>query len=121
LNDTPRAPYSFGSSPLEKENHMSVLVTVTVKGDADRFRQFVAEEGARLEAISETAKGVGCLHHRFSVGDGFVMVVDEWESAEQFQQFFDGNEEIATVMRESGAQGAPEVTVAEAVESADQF
>ena len=100
---------------------MSVLVTVRVAGDTDRFRSFLASEGDRLRPIGEEAKGVGCIHHRFSVGDGFVLAVDEWESGEQFQQFFEGNEAIAEVMRDSGAQGAPEVTIAEAVETQDQF
>jgi heme-degrading monooxygenase HmoA len=100
---------------------MSVIVTVRVPGDTDRFRSFLSSEGDRLAPIGEEAKGVGCLHHRFTVGDGFVLVVDEWESAEQFQQFFEGNEAIAAVMRDSGAQGEPEVTIADAVETADQF
>jgi heme-degrading monooxygenase HmoA len=100
---------------------MSVLVTVRVPGDTDRFRSFLSSEGDRLRSISDEAKGLGCLHHRFTVGDGFVLVVDEWESGEQFQQFFEGNEAIETVMRDSGAQGAPEVTIAEAVETPDQF
>ncbi|MFL5866077.1 MAG: hypothetical protein ACJ766_03150 [Thermoleophilaceae bacterium] len=100
---------------------MSVLMVMKVSGDTDRFRQFLSEEGDRLTAISDQAKGQGCIHHRFAIGDGHVVVLDEWESAEQFQQFFDGNEEIEQVMRESGAQGAPEISFAEAVETADQF
>jgi heme-degrading monooxygenase HmoA len=100
---------------------MSVVVTVRVPGDTDRFRDFLSSEGDKLRPISEEARGVGCLHHRFTVGEGFVLVVDEWESGEQFQQFFEGNEAIAAVMRDSGAQGEPEVTIAEAVETPDQF
>jgi heme-degrading monooxygenase HmoA len=100
---------------------MSVLVTVRVAGDTDRFRNFIANEGERLRPIGEAARGVGCIHHRFSVGDGFVLVVDEWESAQQFQQFFESNEEIPVIIRDSGGQGPPEVTIAEAVETPDQF
>jgi heme-degrading monooxygenase HmoA len=100
---------------------MSVLVTVRVPGDTNRFRDFLSSEGDKLQPISDEAKGVGCIHHRFSVGDGFVLVVDEWESGEQFQQFFEGNEAIAAVMRDSGAQGEPEVTIAEAVQTPDAF
>jgi hypothetical protein len=100
---------------------MSVLVTVRVAGDTDRFRNFIANEGDRLRPIGEQARTVGCLHHRFSVGDGFVLVVDQWESAQQFQQFFESNEEIPVIIRDSGGQGEPEVTIAEAVETPDQF
>ena len=100
---------------------MSVLVTLQVRGDTDRFREFVANEGETLRQIAEDARSRGCKHHRFGVGDGFVIVVDEWDSADQFQQFFQGNEQIEDVMRQSGAQGEPEITFAEAIETPDQF
>jgi heme-degrading monooxygenase HmoA len=100
---------------------MSVLMYMTVKGDTERFRQFVSEEAERLTAIAETAKSQGCIHHRFGIGDGYVVVVDEWESPEQFQRFFDGNEEIAAVMRDAGARSEPQVDFTDAITSADQF
>jgi len=100
---------------------MSVLVTMRVRGDTDRFRQFVASEGDVLRSIADDARARGCKHHRFGIGDGFVLVVDEWGDAQQFQQFFEGNEQIADVMRQSGAQGEPEITFAEAIETPDQF
>lgn len=99
---------------------MSVLVTMRVPGDTDRFRQFVANEQERVTQAGEQAKAQGCLHHRFGVGDGFVVVVDEWESPEHFQRFFE-NPELAEMMRDSGAQGEPEVTFTEAIETPDQF
>lgn len=33
-------------------------------------------------------KAAGAIHHRFGIGDGFVAVIDEWESVEHFQKFF---------------------------------
>jgi hypothetical protein len=99
---------------------MSVLVTMKVKGDTDRFRSFIANEADRLREIAQTARDAGAIHHRFGVGDGFVVVVDEWDSAESFQGFITSDAVVA-VIGEMGAQGEPEVDITEAVESPDQF
>jgi heme-degrading monooxygenase HmoA len=102
---------------------MSYLITVRIPGDAEQFRSFLTGDGNadRMKAIAEDGRSRGAIHHRFGVGDGFVFVVDEWEDAQQFQDFFEGNEEIEAVIRAAGGQGEPEVTVAEALETADQF
>ena len=100
---------------------MSVLMTMRIQGDTERFRQFLANESDRLRRISEDARSRGCLHHRFGLGDGFVLVIDEWESPEHFQRFFEGNPEIEAAMRDAGAQSEPEITFSEAIETPDQF
>ena len=100
---------------------MSVVVTFRVPGDTARFRQFVEENPDTLSKIAETARAHGCIHHRFGVGDGEVIVIDEWESRDAFLGFFDGNPDIEAVMRDAGAQGAPEITFSEAIRSADEF
>ena len=92
-----------------------------VPGDTDQFRRFISSEAGQLNDIADAARAGGCIHHRFSVGDGYVLVVDEWESAEAFQRFFQGNDQLPGVMRASGAQGEPEFEFTEAVESPDQF
>ena len=48
------------------------------------------------------------------------MVVDQWETAEAFEQFV-GSPEMAEVMKDAGAQAPPEVEFSEALETADQF
>jgi len=96
-------------------------MTMRIQGDTERFRQLVANEPDRLRRIGEDARSRGCLRHRFGVGDGFVVVIDEWESPEHFQRFFAGNPEIEAVMRDSGAQSEPEITFSEAIETPDQF
>ena len=100
---------------------MSVVVTGKFVGDTDMFRRFIEEQPDLMRKISEEAKTQGAIHHRFAVGDGFVLIVDEWESVEAFQQFFQSNPDIPTAMQQAGAQGEPEFTFAEAVETADQF
>jgi hypothetical protein len=100
---------------------MSVLVTVKVTGDTDAFQKALSERGTEFKEIGDRAQGVGAMHHRFGVGDGFVLVVDEWETAEQFEQFF-GNPELQAFIGTIGASSAPpEITVTEAVSSPDEF
>ena len=101
---------------------MSVLVTVRVRGDVDQFRRFLDAEPERFREIAPEAQAAGAIHHRFGIGDGFVLVVDEWESAEAFQTFFQTNEKIPAIIRDSGgSQEQPEIVITEAVESPDEF
>lgn len=100
---------------------MSVIVTMRVPGDTAQFRRFIEEQQDLMRSISDDARASGCLHHRFGVGDGFVVVIDEWESAEAFQQFFATNTSLPNAMAQAGAQGEPEITFTEAVSTVDEF
>jgi hypothetical protein len=100
---------------------MSVLVVLKVQGDTAKFRQALQDRGDEFAAIGERAKGVGAIHHRFGIGDGFVTVVDEWESAEQFEAFFSDPSLQEFIGSVGGAPAPPEMTFSEAVSSPDQF
>ena len=100
---------------------MSVLIIAKFQGDTAVFRQALVERAGELEKFSARSRGHGAIHHRFGVGDGFVTVVDEWESVEHFQQFF-ADPDLQALIGAMGANpGPPEITVAEAVTSPDQF
>jgi hypothetical protein len=99
---------------------MSVLVIGKFAGDTATFRASLTDRAREYEKISAEAKAAGALHHRFGVGDGYVVIMDEWETLEQFQQFF-ANPEIQAFIGSVGGTGAPEMIVSEAVASADQF
>ncbi|MBV9311509.1 MAG: antibiotic biosynthesis monooxygenase [Solirubrobacterales bacterium] len=99
---------------------MSVLVTVWVPGDTDKFREYVSTNEDVLRELQGKARSQGCLSHRFAVGNGHVLVIDEWESAEQFQQFFE-DPQIGEVMQGSGAQGEPNIAFLDPIQTADQF
>jgi hypothetical protein len=100
---------------------MSVLITLKITADTEAFRAYAAANGDTMKAISEEGKSLGGIHHRFGIGDGFILVIDEWDTAEAFQGFFEGNEAIGAIMAAVGAQGEPEMTFAEALASADEF
>jgi hypothetical protein len=100
---------------------MSVLVTIKFQGDTATFREAIAGRGDEFAKLGESARAAGSIHHRFGVGDGFVLVVDEWESPGHFEQFF-GDLSVQSFIGSVGAAAVPpEVTVTEAVASPDQF
>ena len=100
---------------------MSVLVLGKFRGDTTTFRKALTDRADEFVKIAEQAKAAGGIHHRFGIGDGFIVIVDEWESADHFQQFF-ANPDLQAFIGTVGAEpGPPELTMAECVTSADQF
>ena len=100
---------------------MSMLIIGKFQGDTGKFRQSLADRAAEFEKYGAAGRAAGAIHHRFGVGDGFVVVIDEWESVEQFERFF-GAPELQAFIGEIGADpGPPEMIIAEAVPSPDEF
>jgi hypothetical protein len=89
------------------------MVVMTAPADTEKFEAYMAANSARISEISESAKAAGSTGHRFAVGDGQIVVVDFWDSAEQFQTFI-SNEAVQSVMGEMGVLGEPVVTIANA-------
>ena len=100
---------------------MSVIVIAKFQADTAKFRQSLADRGDEFAKIVDSARAAGAIHHRFGVGDGFVLVLDEWDSAEHFRQFFSDPSLHAFIASVGAAPEPPEVTVSEAVSSPDQF
>jgi hypothetical protein len=100
---------------------MGVLVIGKFQGDTAMFRQALADRADEFAAIADRARMAGGISHRFGVGDGFVLIVDEWETVDQFQNFFSDpglQEFIGSV---GAVPAAPEITITEAITSPDQF
>jgi quinol monooxygenase YgiN len=100
---------------------MSVLVIAKFQGDTAVFRQAVAERADEFAKIAEASKAAGGIHHRFGIGDGFVLVVDEWESPAAFEHFFSDPSLQAFIGTVGAVPGPPEITISEAIASADQY
>jgi hypothetical protein len=100
---------------------MSVLVIAKFQGDTAVFRQALADRAAEFTKVADAARAAGGVHHRFGVGDGFVIVSDEWESPEHFQQFFSDPELQAFIGSVGAAPAPPELIIADAVVSPDQY
>jgi quinol monooxygenase YgiN len=92
---------------------VGVLIVAKVPGETDTFEKFVSANSELVLQLTEKAKAAGCRGHRFAVGEGYVLVVDEWEKPEQFQVFF-SSPDIQAVMGQMGATGEPEITIADA-------
>jgi hypothetical protein len=102
---------------------MSVLVIMKFQGDVAKFKQAMADHGDQFAKMAEIARssGAGGIHHRFGVGDGYVLVVDEWESVEHFEKF-SANPDLQALIATSGADAVPpEITIAQAISSPDEY
>ena len=55
------------------------------------------------------------MHHQFGIGENFALVVDEWESVEQFQQFFADPELQAFIATTGASPEPPQIIVADAL------
>ena len=101
---------------------MSVLVVLRIPVDADGIKRATEENREGFLAISERARGRGAIHHAFYAGDGEVLIVDEWDSAQSFQSFFqDEGANIGPLMAAAGAQGEPEPRFYEKLSLGDEF
>lgn len=101
---------------------MSVIVIGKFAGDVAKFQQSMIDRKDEYEAIAERAKSVGAIHHRFGIGDGYALVVDEWQTPAQFEAFF-ADPKLQAFIAENGADASqpPEITIAEAISSPDEF
>ncbi|MDJ0459677.1 hypothetical protein PUN71_020920 [Arthrobacter sp. NQ7] len=101
---------------------MSDIVTAKVFVDSSLFIKSLDERADEYRKIADSAQARGAIHHQFAVGDGFVLVIDEWESAAGFEKFF-SDPELRAFMGSVGADPnvPPEVTVAKAVDAPDKF
>jgi hypothetical protein len=86
--------------------------------DIEKAIAGLQSNGALLEEITGDTKTGGLIHHTFVAGDGELVVIDEWDTAEHFQSFFDGNAKVAKVMESVGVTGPPAIAIYNEVEAA---
>ncbi|MEA2493636.1 MAG: hypothetical protein QOJ29_1547 [Thermoleophilaceae bacterium] len=78
--------------------------------DAAGMQRAADEHGDLMRSIAQRGKEAGAAHHNFFEGDdGQVIVVDEWDSPDNFKAFFEAEgENIGQLMQTAGAQGEPD-------------
>ena len=86
--------------------------------DVEKAVAGLHSNAALLEEITKDTKAGGLIHHTFVAGEGELVVIDEWDTAEQFQSFFEGNAKVAKVMESIGVTGPPAIAVYNEVEAA---
>jgi heme-degrading monooxygenase HmoA len=99
---------------------MSVLVIARLKVDPTKFEDLVARRGNEMPAISQKGREAGAIHHQFAIGDGEVLIIDEWDDADHFGAFFNGQPEIADLMADGGVEGPPEVSIYRIADTPDR-
>jgi hypothetical protein len=100
---------------------MSVLIIGKFTGDTAKFEQSLTDRASEFAEIGDRAKSAGAIHHRFGVGDGFIVVADEWESVQHFESFFSDPNLQAFIGSIGADPGPPELIVAAAISSPDEF
>jgi heme-degrading monooxygenase HmoA len=104
----------------EKEPKVSVLMILRVPGDPAKLEEYAKANSEQLAAIAAEGREHGAIRHAFFGGDGEIVVVDEWDSEESFQSFFDSQQEIPKVMQEV-ATGEPQISFYRRLETGDDF
>jgi heme-degrading monooxygenase HmoA len=103
---------------------MSVLMMIQLDADPAKFEEVAAANPDKIKGIRDRAVGKGLIAHRFigKVDGGEVMVVDEWETAEQFQTFFaEVAEDVGSLMQEVGVTNQPQPEFWRVLESHDKY
>ncbi len=97
---------------------MSVVVTIHFPvADVSKAIEGLRSNASFLEEITASTKGAGMLHHRFLAGNGELVVIDEWETADQFHSFFEGNPKVAQDTESVGMTGTPEISVFDSIDA----
>ena len=100
---------------------MSVYMSMRIKGDPAKLEEVAASNREMLKGIAGRAQEQGCIHHRFAGRDGEIVVIDEWESEEAFQRFFEGEDDIPKLMQEVGVTEQPQPAFWRPLEIGDEF
>jgi hypothetical protein len=101
---------------------VSVYMSLRANGDAAKLKELATGEWKeRMLEIGERARSMGAIHHRFATVDGEIVVMDEWESREQFERFFAESHEIGELMQAAGVQSEPQITFLEPLDLGDEF
>jgi heme-degrading monooxygenase HmoA len=102
---------------------MSIIVTLSLKGDATKLEQHAASDPGAMQAILESARERGLIAHRFyGSEDGELMVVDEWPDAQSFQSFFEENSaRIGPLMEAAGVTSEPQPKFWRKLETHDEY
>lgn len=65
---------------------MSTIVIAKYRADPARFEKLVASKDIDFTAVARARMARGCISHRYAVGEDEVFVIDEWPSAEAYNE-----------------------------------
>jgi hypothetical protein len=102
---------------------VSVIVTIEFPGlQADKFMEAFQRQPERMKRISEDGRSQGAIHHLLTANDdGILIVVDEWDSRENFERFLANQEEIKNIMSEFEPGDPPIICSYRVLDTSDRF
>lgn len=101
---------------------MSVMMSMGLQVDPQRFEQVSQEHRDELMAITDRAKQAGVIHHVFCASDGEVMILDEWPDEESALGFLQGTrEQIQALFADAGVSGEPQPRFWRPLETGDRM
>jgi heme-degrading monooxygenase HmoA len=106
---------------IQKGASMSVIVMGRIDIEPHVMKKLMEERADDFLAVEADSRSKGCLHHQFVVAGNEVGLVDEWETAEQFEQFFANQATIGEIMQAGGATAPPKIAIYEVLPSPDRF
>jgi len=99
---------------------VTVIVRFNVANVAEAVES-ISANAPLAEDLAAYGKSSGQLGHRILAGNGELVMIDEWGTAEQFQKFFEGNAMVEEMVYEAGVTGAPTISVFDSVEMPGTF
>jgi hypothetical protein len=102
---------------------VSVIMMLRMQTDPGSIERVASEQGDAIRAVSQRGQAAGAIHHAFFAGDdGTAYVIDEWDSPESFQSFFEAEQpNIGPLMEAAGVQGEPEIRFFQKLNTGDDF
>ena len=100
---------------------MAVIVLGRMQADPANIQKLWKDRADDFKAVQKAAMAAGAIHHRWGLGDGFIVIIDEWPDAASFENFFSSNAAIPELMQAGGVQGPPEFTIVESATGPDEF
>jgi hypothetical protein len=101
---------------------MSTIVIARYRADPARFEKLVQSDDVDFTAVARARIAKGCISHRYAVDECAVYVIDEWPSAEAYNENWSTSEgwshEVAV---EAGLEEPPEVTFLSVVSDPGAF
>jgi quinol monooxygenase YgiN len=100
---------------------MSVIMMMRAKGDPAAFESWANANPSLLTHIADEGKAAGCMHHMFAAGNGEIVVIDEWESAEAYEKFFSTQADIPKAMEAAHLSSEPTFMYLQKMSMPDEF
>jgi hypothetical protein len=101
---------------------MSYLMILRMQVNPDDLERAMQENGDTVRGVQERSKEFGAIHHAFYVGDGEALVVDEWDTPESFQKFFEAEQpNIGPLLQAAGIQAEPQISFFRKLETVHAF